>query len=158
MMVYGLEQRIFHSVQETGTILKNIYINGYLSICQGRRAGRSKLAAIKDGTGTKNKHKQKAKEQTTMVILAAAALTAAGVGAYQGGKAAVQDTSKRLRRAQTHRVRQHERQEEERQRTVDQDDQLALRQSMSVKDRLATFKRGIPEQGKKKKGAFGRRN
>lgn len=84
-----------------------------------------------------------------MVILAAAAITAAGVGAYQGGKAVVSDVGKKLRRSTTQRNRNQERkvqsQEQEQQRQQDE----VLKQHMSIQDRVQKFKQRVPDQTKK---------
>ena len=87
-----------------------------------------------------------------MVILAAAAITAAGVGAYQGGKAVAADVQKKLRRSKTQRTRNQERrlenaeQEQLRQKEKERKDQ------MSIEDRVAKFKQGVPTA--QRKGLF----
>jgi hypothetical protein len=89
-----------------------------------------------------------------MVILAAAALTAAGVGAYQGGKAVAGDVQKKLRRSKTQRTRNQERklqtQEQEQLRQIENQ----RKEQMSVDDRVAKFKRGIPTNSTNQKGLF----
>lgn len=89
-----------------------------------------------------------------MVILAAAAITAAGVGAYQGGKAVVSDVNKKIRRSTTQRQRNQERkvQSNEVQQQREQDD--ALKQHMSIQDRVQKFKQNIPDNSKNKTGLF----
>jgi uncharacterized protein HemX len=94
------------------------------------------------------------KFKTIMVILAAAALTAAGVGAYQGGKAVAGDVQKKLRRSKTQRTRNQERklqtQEQEQLRQIENQ----RKEQMSVDDRVAKFKRGIPTNSTNQKGLF----
>ena len=89
-----------------------------------------------------------------MVILAAAAITAAGVGAYQGGKAVVSDVNKKIRRSTTQRQRNQERkvQTNEVQQQREQDD--ALKQHMSIQDRVQKFKQNVPDKPKNKTGLF----
>ena len=79
-----------------------------------------------------------------MVIVAAAAITAAGVGVYRGGKAAAEDVGKKLRRSQAARARQAERQEEEAAKSHARQKDDIRKQNMSVSDREARFKKGIP--------------
>jgi hypothetical protein len=79
-----------------------------------------------------------------MVILAAAAITAAGVGAYQGGKAAVTDVGKKMRRKKAAKDHQAVTEELKQQRTDERLEQEQRRAAMSTSDRLARFKSSIP--------------
>jgi Tfp pilus assembly protein PilO len=88
-----------------------------------------------------------------MVILAAAAVTAAGVGAYRGGKAVAEDVKKKVRRNNTVKARQAERNAMEAERARAQQIENVRKQNMSVTDRVERFKKGVPEQ-KKTGGLF----
>ena len=90
-----------------------------------------------------------------MVILAAAAITAAGVGAYKGGQAVAKDVGKRARRMKTERARRQERHEEAQELERTHKTEEEKKEAMSVADRLNRFKRGVPGE-KKKSGLFGR--
>jgi Tfp pilus assembly protein PilO len=88
-----------------------------------------------------------------MVILAAAAVTAAGVGAYQGGKAAVADVGKRMRRRTMAKERDTERKVEQSQREQARKLEETKKQNMSIEDRVARFKQGMPSE-QKRSGLF----
>lgn len=89
-----------------------------------------------------------------MVILAAAAITAAGVGAYKGGKAAAEDIGKKVRRHTTAKLRREERKLEaaEREKAREQDSERT--QNMSAMERVERFKQNAPGQQPKKSGLF----
>lgn len=87
-----------------------------------------------------------------MVILAAAALTAAGVGVYRGGKAAAEDVGKKLRRGKMAKARTEERDAEAAERARAREAEHARLQSMSVTDRVARFKKRVPTEPKNKGG------
>jgi polyhydroxyalkanoate synthesis regulator phasin len=92
-----------------------------------------------------------------MVILAAAAITAAGVGAYQGGKAVVSDVGKKIRRSTTQRQRNQERKMQTNEMEQQRQQEEALKQRMSVQDRVQKFKQNIPDPNNKSKtGLFGK--
>jgi hypothetical protein len=84
-----------------------------------------------------------------MVILAAAAITAAGVGAYQGGKAVVSDVQKKIRRSTTNRTRQQERKEQDSIQQQQLQQNNILKQNMTITDRVQQFKQNVPETKKK---------
>jgi len=89
-----------------------------------------------------------------MVLLTAAAITAAGVGVYKGGQAAATDISKKVRRHKAGRLRQEERkiEHQERERAREQD---SLRtENMSAKERIERFKKSVPKGQGKKGGLF----
>jgi hypothetical protein len=90
-----------------------------------------------------------------MVILAAAAITLAGVGAYKGGQAASGDIQKKARRFKTQRARQVERQAEQAERQEQRETATA---GLSVAERLDRFKQSVPGGGadsKQPKKRFG---
>jgi NAD(P)H-dependent flavin oxidoreductase YrpB (nitropropane dioxygenase family) len=89
-----------------------------------------------------------------MVILAAAAITAAGVGAYQGGKAVVDDAKKKIRRSTTQRTRNQERQASIKEQEQVRQYHDVAKQNLSIHDRIHKFKQGIPEQPKTSGGLF----
>jgi hypothetical protein len=91
--------------------------------------------------------------KATMVILAAAAVTAAGVGAYQGGKAAVADVGKRMRRRTMAKERDTERKVEQSQREQARKLEETKKQNTSIEDRVARFKQGMPSE-QKRSGLF----
>jgi hypothetical protein len=76
-----------------------------------------------------------------MVILTAAAITLAGVGAYKGGQAASEDIKKKARRFNTQKARQVERQTEQAERQQRRETATA---GLSVAERLDRFKQGVP--------------
>jgi Tfp pilus assembly protein PilO len=88
-----------------------------------------------------------------MVILAAAAVTAAGVGAYQGGKAAVANVGKRMRRRTMAKERETERQVVQSQREQARKLEETKKENMSIEERVARFKQGVPSE-QKKSGLF----
>jgi hypothetical protein len=90
-----------------------------------------------------------------MVILAAAAITAAGVGAYQGGKAVVGDVQKKIRRSTTQRQRNQERKIQTNDIQQQREQDMALKQHMSIQDRVQKFKQNIPDHNNKNKGVGG---
>lgn len=95
-----------------------------------------------------------------MVILAAAAITAAGVGVYKGGKAAAADVGKKLRRRGQAKERKETDAELQQMRQDEREQQQARTESMSTEDRLKRFKRGVGASERKsqpeRKGLFGR--
>lgn len=86
-----------------------------------------------------------------MVILAAAAITAAGVGAYQGGKAVVSDVNKKIRRSTTQRQRKQERNTQTTELHQQRQQDEALKQHMSIQDRVHKFKQNRPDPNHKPK-------
>jgi hypothetical protein len=82
-------------------------------------------------------------------VLAAAALTAAGVGAYKGGQAVAADVKKSVRRRQTGKLREQERQEEARIASLRQEKHERDTESMTIEERLERFKKSIPKQSQK---------
>jgi hypothetical protein len=84
-----------------------------------------------------------------MVIVAAAAITAAGVGAYHGGKAVVEDVGKKLRRSTTQRTRNQERRVQSTEEQLQREQENAIKQHLSINDRVNKFKRNVPEQRNK---------
>ena len=82
-----------------------------------------------------------------MVILATAAITAAGVGLYKGGQAATEDLKKKVRRHTTAKLRNQERQVEttERQQAQQRDSERV--QQMTAKERVERFKQSVPGRG-----------
>ena len=89
-----------------------------------------------------------------MVILAAAAITAAGVGAYQGGKAVVTDVNKKIRRSTTQRQRNQERKMLTNDTEQQRQQEDTLKQHMSIQDRVQKFKQNIPDANNKKKSGL----
>lgn len=91
-----------------------------------------------------------------MVIVAAAAVTAAAYGTYKGGKHAIEKTKESLGNRKERRERQQERQEQVKSREADK---MSV-QSMSFEDRLAKYKKesGLPSSKKAtaSKGPLGR--
>jgi Flp pilus assembly protein TadB len=89
-----------------------------------------------------------------MVILTAAAITLAGVGAYKGGQAASEDIKKKARRFNTQKARQAERQAEQAERQQRRETATA---GLSVTERLDRFKQGMPggSDAKQQKNRFG---
>lgn len=85
-----------------------------------------------------------------MVVLEAAAITLAGVGAYKGGQAASEDIQKKARRFKTQRDRAAERKLEQAER---EKSKKAASEGLSVHERLNRFKKGVPTQ-KKRFGLF----
>lgn len=79
-----------------------------------------------------------------VILAAAAAITAAGVGAYHGGKLAVEDVGKKIRRRKTARARQAERSDEEAMKSRARQMDDSRKKNMSVSDRVERFKKGIP--------------
>lgn len=92
-----------------------------------------------------------------MVILAAAAITAAGVGAYQGGKAVVTDVNKKIRRSTTQRNRTKERKEQNKMNDIQRQETTQNIQNMSINDRVNRFKQNIPNEQPSKKGLLFRK-
>jgi hypothetical protein len=90
-----------------------------------------------------------------MVILAAAAITAAGVGAYQGGKAVVGDVQKKIRRSTTQRQRNQERKIQTNDTQQHREQDMALKQHMSIQDRVHKFKQNIPDHNNNKNKGVG---
>jgi uncharacterized protein HemX len=84
-----------------------------------------------------------------MVVLAAAALTAAGVGAYKGGQAVASDVKKRVRRHTTGKLREQERQEEALIASLRKEKHDRETESMTLDERLERFKKSIPKQSQK---------
>ena len=70
----------------------------------------------------------------TMVILATAAITAAGIGVYKGGQAAAQDLGKKVRRHTSAKLRREERQLEAAERQQAQQREEERKQQLSAKD------------------------
>lgn len=101
--------------------------------------------------------KNNPKTTATMVVLEAAAITLAGVGAYKGGQAASEDIQKKARRFKTQRDRAIERKLEKNER---EQKAAAATTGLSVQERLNRFKQGVPgNAGKKKRfGLFKREN
>ena len=93
-----------------------------------------------------------------MVILAAAAITAAGVGAYQGGKAVVSDVNKKIRRSTTTRQRNQERKVQSSDVQQQREQHDALKQHMSIQDRVHKFKQNIPDNNSKNKTGLFRKS
>jgi len=87
-----------------------------------------------------------------MVLLAAAAITAAGVGAYKGGKAAATDIGKKVRRHTTAKLRREERKIETSEREQIREQDSLRTQNMSAKERVERFKQSVPQS--KKSGLF----
>lgn len=79
-----------------------------------------------------------------MVILAAAAITAAGVGVYKGGQAAAQDLGKKVRRHTSSKLRRQERELEAAERQQVQQREEERKQQLSSKERVERFKQSIP--------------
>ena len=84
-----------------------------------------------------------------MVVLAAAAIGAAAVGAYKGGKAAVNHTKKKLGERCVRKSRDQERKEAEQQRELE----AASLKTMSFEERLEKYKResGLPTSSQAEK-------
>ena len=80
----------------------------------------------------------------TMVILATAAITAAGIGVYKGGQAAAQDLGKKVRRHTSAKLRREERQLEAAERQQAQQREEERKQQLSAKERVERFKQSIP--------------
>jgi len=93
-----------------------------------------------------------------MVILAAAAITAAGVGAYKGGKAAAEDIGKKVRRHTTQKLRKEERKLETSERDKAQEKESIRTENMSAKERVERFKKSVPGGTKPKKSLFRNKN
>ena len=92
----------------------------------------------------------------SMVIIAAAAVTAAGVGAYQGGKAAIRDVGKKIRRRKAMKEHRTEREEDRLAQQRERDEKQAAIASLSHKERIERFKRNrMPSE--KQKGLFQRK-
>jgi hypothetical protein len=72
-----------------------------------------------------------------MVIIAAAAVGAAAVGLYHGGKTAVKETKRVLTERSERHQRDKKRKEEQKQR----EDEAAALKSLSFEERLAKYKR-----------------
>ena len=89
-----------------------------------------------------------------MVLLAAAAVTAAGVGAYKGGKAVAADVGKKVRRRQAGKLRRAERQVEADEREKARQQEAVRTENMTAKERVERFKKSIPSQSKKGGGLF----
>lgn len=88
-----------------------------------------------------------------MVIIAAAAIGAAAVGVYNGGKAAVDHTKKKLGERVIRKNREQERREEQMQR----ESQASSLQAMSFEQRMQKYKResGLVKNSQtEKKGRF----
>ena len=91
-----------------------------------------------------------------MVILAAAAVGAAAVGVYKGGKAAVDHTKKKLGEHAIRKNREQERRDEK----LERDAQALSLQSMSFEQRMEKHKREsglITNKKTEKYGGFGLR-
>lgn len=86
-----------------------------------------------------------------MVILAAAAITAATVGAYKGSQAAATDVSKRWRRHSATQARQTERSETAALKALQKEQEQSRQPNASVSDRVARFKQGTPTTEEKRK-------
>jgi hypothetical protein len=84
-----------------------------------------------------------------MVIIAAAAVGAAAVGLYHGGKTAVNKTKKAFTERTERHQRDTKRNEEQRQR----EDEAAALKSISFEERLAKYKRerGLPSSSTQQK-------
>lgn len=91
-----------------------------------------------------------------MVIIAAAAVGAAAVGVYKGGKAAVDHTKKKLGERAFRKNREQERREEK----LEREAQASSLQSMSFEQRMEKYKREsglITSKQNEKNGRFGGR-
>lgn len=93
-----------------------------------------------------------------MVIVAAAAISAAAYGTYRGGKAAVETTKKKMGERQWRKTRQQEREEERTERALKEVTERNQIESMTFEQRLAKMKneRPPPLPKSSKRGLAGR--
>jgi pyruvate/2-oxoacid:ferredoxin oxidoreductase beta subunit len=93
-----------------------------------------------------------------MVIVAAAAITAAAYGTYRGGKAAVGATKKKLGERAWRNNRQEERQSELNERELRQVSEKTAKENMTFEQRLNKYKKesGLPPPKKSEKKGLGR--
>lgn len=90
-----------------------------------------------------------------MVIIVAAAVAAAGVGAYKGGKAAVAGVKERIEDVKKDRVRNKQKKDDDAREKVYNDEQDRIQSTKTVDQRLSSIKSKI-KKTKKKDGPLGR--
>jgi hypothetical protein len=108
---------------------------------------------------TSTRHFYERGKRSTMVILIAAAATAAGYGAYRGGTAAVKDVKRKCERNRHIKEKKDENDQSFSLRKEEEALKKKQAGTLSANDRLERFKKSIPGGGEKKKGLglFGKR-